>query len=216
MSMTHRIYLNPMWLRVWHWLNALLFLLLIISGISLHYSGLNSFILSFDTARIIHNTSGIVVSILYFGFFVSNFIFGNWKYYVPSLRGITSRLLNQIRYYLIGIFKGEVHPYHPSEREKFNPMQQFTYLMIMYCLMPVLVVTGLLLLFPEYAPDKVLGAGGIWPMAVLHSVAAFFLTIFMVGHIYLATTGETVFSFFEIMFTGWHTVHTTVTIEKER
>jgi thiosulfate reductase cytochrome b subunit len=76
--------------------------------------------------------------------------------------------------------------------------------------MPVLIVTGLLLLFPELAPSKVLGAGGIWPMAVVHSIAGFLASLFMIGHIYLATTGEKVLTDFKEMITGWHESHETV------
>ena len=35
---TKRIYLYPIWIRLWHALNALMFLVLIITGISLHYA----------------------------------------------------------------------------------------------------------------------------------------------------------------------------------
>ena len=32
----------------------------------------------------------------------------------------------------------------------------------------------------------------------------FFLSVFMIGHVYLATTGTKVASNFKSMFTGWH------------
>jgi thiosulfate reductase cytochrome b subunit len=113
-------------------------------------------------------------------------------------------MIGQTRYYLYGIFKEEPHPHQPSLEVKFNALQQMTYLSIMYLLMPVLVITGLLLLFPEYAPDKVFGAGGIWPMAILHSIAGFFGSLFMIGHLYLATIGETPTSNIKAMLSGWH------------
>ncbi len=83
-------------------------------------------------------------------------------------------------------------------------MQQLTYLGVMYLLVPVLIVTGWFLLFPGMAPDRIAGHGGIWPMAVLHLVVAFFGTLFVIGHIYLATAGHTVTSNFESMVTGYH------------
>ena len=202
--MSHRIYLYPLWLRLWHWLNALMFLILILTGISMHYANLESPFISFDTSRVMHNTAGIILSILYIGFIIGNLISGNWRHYLPAIKGIFSRLFTQAKYYLFGIFAGKPHPYHPTEKDKFNPLQQLTYLNIMYVLMPILIVTGLFLLFPETAPEQVMGAGGIWPMAIAHSVAGFLATVFMVGHIYLATTGAKVFTDFKEMITGWH------------
>ena len=36
--------------------------------------------------------------------------------------------LSQARWYLLGIFKGEPHPYHVSPEHKFNPLQHITYM----------------------------------------------------------------------------------------
>jgi len=202
--MNSRIYLYPLWLRLWHWTNATLFLFLIVTGISMHYANLNAPFIPFATARVIHNITGIALAIFYAGFIAGNLISGNWRHYVPHIRGFITRMITQGKFYLFGIFKGEPHPYHPSKKLKFNPLQQLTYLNIMYLLMPILILTGLFLLFPDLAPAKAFGAGGIWPMAVVHSIAAFLATAFMAGHIYLATTGEKVTTDFKEMITGWH------------
>jgi thiosulfate reductase cytochrome b subunit len=192
----------PVWLRAWHWLNAVLFLLMIISGISMHYSSNGSLLLSFKTSVFIHNICGITVSIIYLLFFIFNIFSKNIRYYFPRPKGIIKRLIKQSKYYLQGIFNKEPHPYEQTNEDKFNPLQQITYLFIMYGFMPVIIITGLLLIFPELAPDKAFGMGGIMPVAILHSSAAFFLTIFMAGHIYLATTGRTVLSNFKDMISG--------------
>ena len=49
--------------------------------------------------------------------------------------------------------------------------------------------------------------GGVWPMAIIHAIVGFLLTIFMIGHIYLGTTGEHPSEYFQAMITGYHTVH---------
>jgi thiosulfate reductase cytochrome b subunit len=36
--MSDRIYLLPVWIRLWHWANALLIITLAITGISLHFA----------------------------------------------------------------------------------------------------------------------------------------------------------------------------------
>jgi thiosulfate reductase cytochrome b subunit len=172
----------------------------------MHYAEPKSSWIPFDVAVSVHNLCGIGLSLLYFSFVVGNLITGNFWHYIPRLRGLSKRMIGQIRYYLYGIFMGEPHPHHPSLKDKFNALQQLTYLQIMYLLMPVLIITGLFLLFPEYAPDKFLGAGGIWPMAIMHSVAGFFGSLFMIGHIYLATTGETPLANIKGMLNGWHNI----------
>ncbi len=201
-----RLYLYPVWLRIWHWSNSLMYILLIISGISMHYASLDNPVIPFNTARLLHNTAGIILSILYLGFLLGNLFTGNGKHYLPKLKRLITRLVIQSKYYLYGIFLSKPHPYHVSKELKFNPLQQITYIFIMYLMTPILVITGLLLIFPELAPPSFLNAGGIWPMALLHSITSFFLTLFMFGHIYLGTTGTTISSNFKDMITGWHSI----------
>jgi thiosulfate reductase cytochrome b subunit len=152
----------------------------------------------------VHNIGGIGLSVMYLSFLIGNLATGNFRHYLPKLHGFSTRVIGQTRYYLYGILKGEPHPHHPSLEVKFNALQQLTYLSVMYLLMPILVITGLFLLFPEYAPDKFLGAGGIWPMAILHSISGFFGSLFMIGHIYLATIGDTPTANLKGMLNGWH------------
>ncbi|MCE5304238.1 MAG: cytochrome b/b6 domain-containing protein [Chloroherpetonaceae bacterium] len=202
-----KIYLYPIWLRIWHFLNALLMLLLILSGISLHFSATSSFLFPFKTGMLIHNISGIVLTLAYLFYFVLNITSGNIKYYFPVIKGFIGNLWTQGKYYLLGIFGRERHPFHTDEKHKFNPLQQITYLGVMYFLVPFIIISGWALLFPELAPDEFLGMGGIWPMALLHTILGFLVTIFMIGHIYLGTTGEDPLEYFKTIITGYHIDH---------
>ncbi len=198
-----KIYLYPLWLRFWHWTNAFLFLLLIISGLSLHYSDPKSGLLSFRVSIIIHNTCGILLTLNYLFYFIKNILTKNYKHYLPKLKGLLDRIYIQLRYYLIGIFIGEPHPFETSPQNKFNPLQQVTYFLIMGIFVPLIIISGWLLMFPELAPDEFLGLGGVWPMALLHTIVGFILSVFMVVHIYLGTTGKSVGELFKSMITGW-------------
>lgn len=202
-----KLYLYPIWLRIWHWLNALLFLILILSGISLHYSESGSLLVPFSVAILAHNISGILLSLNYAFFIIWSVITGNIKHYIPRISGLWGRIFIQTKFYLLGIFDRDPHPYHPTLDNKFNPMQQLTYLSVMFLLMPIIVVSGWLLLFPEYSPEDIFGMGGVWPMAMLHTIVGFFLSVFMFAHIYLATTGSTVGELFKSMLNGWHLIH---------
>ena len=200
----HKEYFYPLWLRIWHWLNALFFILLIFSGINLQYSGSENPVIDFSLAITIHNTAGILLTVNYFIFFILNLVTGNYKQYIPKLKELFKRLFVQAKFYVTGIFKNEPHPFEITKNSKFNPLQQITYLNIMYLLVPVIIISGWALLFPDVIIEKILGENGLFPTAVLHTIAGFLLSIFMFGHIYLATTGKKITSGIKSMITGWH------------
>ena len=202
--MTERLYLYALWLRIWHWGNALLFLVLILTGASMHYAGEVGFLIPFGTAVALHNFAGVTLTLLYLVFFLGNILTGNYKHYLPKFRGMVTRLVRQTKYYLYGIFVGAPHPTHATLELKFNPLQQVTYLGIMYGLVPFIIATGWALFFPSEYPEKILGAGGIWPVAVGHTLLGYFGALFMVGHAYLGTTGHTPGANFKGMWNGWH------------
>lgn len=199
-----KIYLYPLWLRVWHWLNALCFLILILTGLGMHYAGTWVSFISFEYSRLFHNFFGILLSVNYAFFLFGNLYTGNYKQYIPKLNGIINRIYLQARYYSYGIFQGEDHPFHTDVENKFNPLQQITYLFIMYVFLPLVVISGILLFFPETAPDKIWGMGGIWPVAIFHISIGYVLSFFMFAHIYLATHGKTVTANFKSMIDGYH------------
>jgi predicted CXXCH cytochrome family protein len=201
----YKEYFYPLWLRIWHWFNALLFFFLIYSGLTLQYAGIEDQ-LSFNTAITLHNTSGVLLSLNYLLFFISGFITGNYKQYIPEFKGLFKRLFLQSKFYLIGIFRNDPHPFETTKKNKFNPLQQLTYLGIMFVLFPIIIITGFGLLFPETIIDEVFGSTGLFLTAILHTATGFFLSMFMFGHIYLATTGRTVTSNLKAMLTGYHEI----------
>lgn len=56
-------------------------------------------------------------------------------------------------FYLFGIMQGESHPFPASPRSKFNPLQQAAYVGVMYGLLPLLLISGLLSLYPTVVGD---------------------------------------------------------------
>lgn len=202
-----KLYLYPLWLRFWHWINAILFIILIFTGISMHYSGSHDLFMPFDVAMVTHNITGILLTFVFVFYTIMNIASGNYKYYITTPAEFLPRMVKQARYYIWGIFKGEDHPYHVSLENKFNPLQKLSYFAIMFFMVPFVIISGWLLMLPELAPSEFLGMGGVWPMAIAHSVIGFFLSVFMIGHIYLATHGTTISENFISMFTGYHYVH---------
>ncbi len=205
--MAEKVYLYPVWLRLWHLANAILCLVLIITGISMQYSNPDYPIIRFDTAVSIHNVTGILLTISYLAFFIGNLITGNGAYYRIVIKGFAERLKRQFRYYLIGIFKGEKAPFRIDKTRKFNPLQKFSYVLIMYIVLPVTFITGWGLLFPEVILSKVFGLNGILLTDNLHLILGFLVTMFLFIHIYFCTIGATVGSNFRAMITGYHESH---------
>lgn len=207
-------YLYPAWLRIWHWLNAVLFFSLIFTGINLQYANVKSPIINFNNAILIHNISGITLTLNYVFFFLLNIISGNYKQYIPKINGFLNRLIIQTKFYLYGIFNEKPHPFETTKEQKFNPLQQTTYLNIMYVLLPIIIFSGLALLFPELIINNIFGISGLTLTDIVHTSAGFILSVFMIGHIYLATTGTTISSNFKAMVTGWHESHSEHTNSK--
>ncbi len=53
-------------------------------------------------------------------------------------------------------------------------------------------------------PDAFLGsAETLWTQAIIHTAIAFLVLSFVIGHIYMTTTGHTVFANIKAMITGW-------------
>jgi thiosulfate reductase cytochrome b subunit len=196
------VQLYPLWLRIWHWSNAVSFLMLIVSGASLHFAGSAWPLLPFDTARILHNLFGILLTVAYSGYLLATLRGRNGIHYRPQWQGLLGRLWQQAHFYGVGIFRGAPHPFPATARCKFNPLQQVTYLSVMFGGMPLLIVSGLLFFFPELAPERLLGMDGLWAVGIAHYVLGLFLTAFMLGHIYLATAGETLTGEFGKMIFG--------------
>jgi thiosulfate reductase cytochrome b subunit len=205
--MENKIYLYPVWLRLWHWFNAMLFLILLITGLCMQYSSTDQPFIRFDLAVSIHNISGILLILSYLAFLIGNIITRNGRYYKMNIKGMYSLLSNQFRYYIRGIFKEEKPPYPVDEERKFNPLQQFIYIIVMYIGLPVTAITGTGLLFPQIVLTQFLGISGLFYTSMLHVIVGFLLSIFMCIHIYFCTIGTTWTSNFKGMINGWHEPH---------
>ncbi len=205
--MSEKLYLYPVWTRLWHWGNALFFLLLIVTGLSMQYSSVEFPIVRFDLAVSLHNISGILVLVWYLVFITANRFTSNGKYYKIKRNGFISELTKQIVYYTFGIFRKETPPFPITLERKFNPLQKVSYVIAMYYLMPLMIVSGVLLLFPEVIPSVIFGTSGIHIVVLIHVIAGFILSIFLVVHVYFCTIGATLTSNFKSMFTGYHSSH---------
>jgi thiosulfate reductase cytochrome b subunit len=198
-----KVYLYPLWIRIWHLLNAILCLVLIITGVSMQYSNPDYPLIRFDIAVSLHNICGISLSALYFFFVAANIFSSNGKYYREWIYDLRYNFNKQLKYYINGIFKKEHKPFTINENRKFNPLQKISYVLIMYFFLPVIIISGWILLFPEVIPN-LQGVSGIYITDLFHIISGFIVSVFMFVHIYFCTIGTTTFSNFRSMISGWH------------
>jgi thiosulfate reductase cytochrome b subunit len=200
------MYLYPKWLRIWHVLNALMFLILIVTGLSMQYTDKEntSYVVGFAIAVKWHNFAALVLTINYLLFVLGNLLTHNGRYYKIEKENFLDDLLKQLKYYSFGMFRGEKHPFPVTEKRKFNPLQKVTYVLAMYVALPLLIISGVGLLIPEITIKNFLGVSGLILTDILHITMGFFLSVFMVIHIYTCTLGAKPTSLFWGMISGYH------------
>lgn len=205
--MSGKLYLYPMWIRIWHALNALLILILIVSGVSMQYSNPEHPFIRFDLAVSMHNIAGVILTLNYAFFVLGSIFTENGDYYRMDKKGLFGRLKKQFNYYTFGIFKNEKPPFPVTKESKFNPLQQFTYVATMFGLVPIVLITGWALLYPEVILTRILYGSGLKINDFIHVLTGFFISFFMFVHIYFCTIGATFTSNFKSMINGYHEAH---------
>ncbi len=193
--MRKQVTIYTKFIRFWHWSQALTIISLAITGFEVHGT-LRLF--GFDTAVKIHNVAGLTLVALALMMFFYYFTTGEWKQYKPNKDSIRT----QIHYYTSGILKGEPHPYHKTELSRLNPLQRITYLNFKVIILPFMGITGTMYLYKEYLSYLNLPLFVLKNVAVFHTAGAFVLVSFVIVHVYMTTTGHTIFSNIKAMITG--------------
>ena len=165
---------------------------------------IESSFIQFKTAITIHNLAGVLVTLSYLLYILGNIFTNNSKFYIVKPKGFLKRPMKQAYYYAWGMFHGMKAPYPLSEKRKFNPLQKYSYLFVMYIAIPLVIITGIALLFPEIIIEQVYAFSGIFVTAILHSVVGFFISIFLIIHLYVASIGKSPLDNFRSIINGWH------------
>ncbi len=185
--------------RFWHWAQALLILFLALTGFEIHGS-IEFF--GYEQAVRYHNAAAISFLILIAFAIFWHVTTGEWRQYLPTRKNLRA----QAEYYVFGIFRNAPHPTKRTVLSKLNPLQKLTYAGLKVLVFPVMVTTGLLYMFYRY-PQRYevisLNVHSLEWIAVVHTLGAFLLLAFLVAHLYLITTGQTVTSNLKAMLTGF-------------
>lgn len=194
-----RTYIFTRFERLWHWIQAVLIIGMLFTGFEIHGTYT---VLGFQRAHTVHTASVWAFIALWVFAIFWHLTTGEWRQYIPTMKNI-DRI---VRYYAVGIFKGEPHPFKPTRERKHNPMQAQTYLGVTVVVTPLIWLSGLAYLFYNE-----LNAAGyrvdLATIAFVHTLGAFLMLAFLIGHIYLGTTGHTPLAHFKAMFTGWDEAH---------
>ena len=126
---------------------------------------------------------------------------GEWRQYIPSP---VDRIVAMMRYYGLGIFKGEPHPFHKDRWHRHNPLQRMAYLSVHVMIGPLLWISGLL--YISYGLWVALGIDtlSLTVVAAVHTAGAFLMVAFLIVHLYLAlTTAERPLGNLKAMISGY-------------
>ena len=193
------VYIYKGFERFWHWMQAILIFFLAFTGFEIHGS-LTFF--GFKEAVAYHN----IAAYLFLGLIIFTIFWhlttGEWKQYIPTFSNIKA----QLNYYIFGIFKNAPHPTKKTVLSKLNPLQKLTYFGLKIFVIPLSVTSGLLFMFYRYPSKHGIEAIKIETLesiAIVHTIAAIMLVLFIVTHLYLITTGETITSNLKAMLTGY-------------
>ncbi len=197
--------------RFWHWVQAILVILMAFTGFEIHGS---YHVLGFEQAAQVHEISAWVLFTLWVFSLFWHLVTGEFRHYIPSREGVFAQLM----YYIQGIFSGSSHPFSKSSEAKHNPLQRIAYFFLTMFLNPFIWITGGLYLFYNEWNSLGLSEYGLSLelVALLHTAMAFFMLTFLIVHLYLITTGETIGQYMKAMITGWEEVQVEDNPETDR
>lgn len=202
-----RVYVHPLPVRIWHWLNAVGFIVLILTGLQIRYVGVFE-IMSFRAAVEVHNAVGFLLIANYALWLLFYLLSDRITVYHPELSPSKHfrNIMVQLTYYGYGIFKGHPNPHHVSAYRKFNALQSMSYQIMMMIVVPLQFYTGVVLWDLDRFSGTVQLLGGVRNVDMIHVVLFIVLFAFIFVHVYLTTLGHTATAHVKAMITGYEEV----------
>ncbi|MEZ4767334.1 MAG: cytochrome b/b6 domain-containing protein [Caldilineales bacterium] len=202
---TRPVYMYDKYERFWHWLQTLTIILLLLTGMVIHRPAMFG-MFSFRHMVTLHNILALILVAnagLALFWHLTN---GRLQSFLPRPHGFFDQAILQAKFYLNGIFKDGKHPFDKTYRQKLNPLQQISYFGLLNILLPFQIITGALMWGVQQWPDIANMLGGLPYLAPVHTLIAWLFATFVVAHVYLTTTGESVEGDIRAMITGWENV----------
>jgi thiosulfate reductase cytochrome b subunit len=197
-----RIYLHPLPLRIWHGVNALAVILLLMTGLQFRIPGVAA-LEPHNSIFSVHKWAGLAMTASWFFWFAYGLASGHLIRHYTIRRKDLGGIFGQMKFYLVSIFRGLKNPFRPSPDEKFNPLQKLAYGSVMGILAPMMIITGLLFVNAFFMRDQLLSWNAIKLIDVFHVTGLYLFASFLVIHVYMATLGPTAFTHIKAMIVGY-------------
>jgi thiosulfate reductase cytochrome b subunit len=205
-----KIFLHTLTIRIWHWINALIVIALMITGIQLRVPGIEDiaremafWIPEYSVAVLIHKYIGYAMALSFLFWLVYIMASGSFRtHYLPRPADVPL-LGKQARYYIFGLFQGSENPFIPTEKGKFNPLQKIAYGSVMLVITPFIVITGILFSDIFFFRDVIDRLGGVRLLDALHVLASYLFLLNLIVHLYMCTMGHHIFDHIKAMILGF-------------
>jgi thiosulfate reductase cytochrome b subunit len=199
-----KIFLHSLTIRVWHWVNALIVILLMLTSLQLRVPDIALFG-TYRSAVLLHKYAGYAMAASFVFWLSYSLLSGNLRRNYVIRRTDVANLFKQARFYMFGIFKGEKNPFVPSAEAKFNGLQKIAYMSTMFVFTPVIVITGILFSDILYFQSFIYVIfGGPRVVDAVHIAFAYVFLIYIVVHSYMAIfLGTALFSHVKAMIFGY-------------
>jgi len=202
---TERIYMYESYRRFWHWMQTASIVILLFTGLIIHRpETFGAF--SFRGVVTVHNVLAVILVVNALLSVFYHIATERMQEYIPRPYGFFDDAIVQAKYYMVGIFKGEGHPFEKRPDSRMNPIQKATYFAILNVLLPLQMLTGVLMWGVQKWPEITNWFGGLPWLAPFHSFVAWTFASFIVGHVYMTTTGATPLEAMRGMVTGYEEV----------
>jgi thiosulfate reductase cytochrome b subunit len=193
--------LHTLTVRIWHWANLLIMMMLIVTGVWLRLKGIAA-LKPHDPVLVCHRYTGYAMAVATAFWIAHTLTSGNQRRHYRLGRRDIRGLFPQMRYYAWSIFSGAENPFEASVEHKYNPLQKMAYGTFMFFLLPAQVLTGLLFLDIPVVRPYLLANGLIGPMDAVHVALTYLIILYLIIHLYMATLGDTVLTHTRAMITG--------------
>jgi hypothetical protein len=106
--------------RFWHWLQTVAIVILLMTGLIIHRPDLFG-AFSFRNIVTIHNVLAALLALNALVSILWHVVSGEIQQYIPHPYGFIDQMIAQAKYYILGIFKQEPHPFHKSKQTEVQP-----------------------------------------------------------------------------------------------
>jgi thiosulfate reductase cytochrome b subunit len=202
---TERVYMYEPYRRFWHWLQTASIVTLLFTGLIIHRPDIFG-AFSFPGMVTVHNVIAVILVVNAVFSLFYHLVTDQIRQFIPHPYGFFDDAIIQAKYYISGIFKGEGHPFEKLPTSRMNPIQKFTYFMILNVLLPLQIITGSLMWAVQKFPVFTNALGGLPILAPFHSLVAWLFGTFIIVHVYMTTTGATPLESIRAMVTGYEEV----------